>query len=104
MPARRHPLERQRKQPRITPYAVELFRELTEIEAAGLHERWESEGGQKRRYLDLSTTLDRELGLRTCDLPVMEARAYCQLADNIDRESVLLRRQLEAAARLAPGD
>jgi hypothetical protein len=88
MPTKRKPLTRQRKQQRITPYAVELFRGLIEIEQAGLHDRWEEQGGQRRRYLDLSMTLDQELGLRVWE--------------SLDREGVLLLRQLEEAVRIVP--
>jgi hypothetical protein len=90
MPARRHPLERRRK-PIVSARAVELFRELVELQEAGLNE--------SRRYYDLLIMLDhQELGLSTADFSVMDVAADDEL-NVVNRESVLLRRELEAAAR-----
>src|SRR5262249_26058419 len=64
MPTNRHALTRNRKTQQITPYAVELFRELMEIVKSGDDEVWEEDGGKRARFIELSNQLNIfELGL-----------------------------------------
>jgi hypothetical protein len=102
MPTKRTPLTHQRKRTRISPYAIELFRELVEIEEAGLHERWEAEGGQQRRYLDLCVALDQnELNIPVCDFGIMQVAATDERKPgSLGFIAVQFRRQLEEAVRM----
>jgi hypothetical protein len=76
----------------ITDEALRLYRWAKSIEESGDSEIWESEGGRKREFLNISGALDELLGLQLWDSPL--------LSENVQRDPVSwpLRQALEEAA------
>jgi hypothetical protein len=68
MPTNRRPLTRQpRRAPLISREMVDLFRRARAIQARGLDEKWEDQGGRRREFLTVTTDLHRALGRRPWD-------------------------------------
>jgi hypothetical protein len=63
---------------------VALFRRGCEILAAGDDERWEEEGGRRREFLDLASSLHRRLGLRPWQHDVFEVDVEPLDDDQVD--------------------
>src|SRR5262245_17054104 len=94
---------RQRRREAVThlsPVAVAAYRLAREIEATGLHTKWEDEGGRQREYLNAHRALDEELGLPPWPPSPLDARpikddgsVYAELMP----EAIKLREALESA-------
>ena len=100
MPTNRRPLKRQPRQPRrpaslITNEMLRLYARGLEIQKQGKTERWESEGGRRREYIDACVGLHRLLGRKLWDLDIV-----CDHRD-LDEEGRQVRAQLEAALATA---
>jgi hypothetical protein len=62
--------------PTPTAEAVDLFGRCLDIEATpGATEKWESEGGARRTYLDLSSALHRALDLEPWRISPLDVHA-----------------------------
>ncbi len=76
--------------PHITSEMLELFRRCREIVAAGDDRHWEDEGGHRREFLELSSQLHYQLGLKPWEDDVFFATD--------DERTLAARRSLAAAA------
>jgi hypothetical protein len=59
---------------RITPEMIAMFRRAVAIQAAGLDQIWEQDGGRRREFLDAESALDRLLDLELFETNPLAAR------------------------------
>ena len=63
---------RKQRNHRITPEAVDLFKQCSDI-SESQREAWEDEGGRRREYLDKSLALEAALDLRPHEMSPLDS-------------------------------
>jgi hypothetical protein len=72
----------------ITPEMVALFRRGIAIQREGLTEKWESEGGRRRQYLDVCIALHRLLGRKVWSDDIIADHPVSDEAGRAAREAL----------------